>query len=253
MIFIISPAKTLDYEPIERDLTSEPRLMEHTERLVTNLKKKNTKKLMDLMSVSESIASLNVSRYQHFSTPFTDENSKQALLAFKGDVYLGLEAENLDQAELAYAQAHLRILSGLYGLLRPMDRMYPYRLEMGTKLKTRRGKNLYEFWGDRITKLLNDDLASAGTDLLVNLASNEYFKAINKKKLNARILDIHFKEEKEDGYKMISFFAKKARGMMCNFAIKHQLSDPEHLKGFDYEGYAFNADLSTADSWTFTR
>ena len=254
MILIISPAKTLDYNKIELEDHSLPRLMHDSRQLVGVLRKKSAKKLSQLMSINDNIALENEARYRRFDTEnFTEENSKQALFAFRGHVYLGLKAEDFDAADITYAQEHLRILSGLYGLLKPLDRMQPYRLEMGTKLKTRRGENLYKFWGDRITKLLNEDLAAQGDEVLINLASQEYFKSIRSEKFKGRVINIQFKELRGDQYKMVSVYAKTARGLMCRYAIKNKLTDPEELKGFDYEGYYFNEDLSSENDWVFTR
>jgi len=254
MILIISPAKTLDYNEIELKEHSLPRLMHDSRQLVGVLRKKSAKKLSQLMNINPNIALENEARYRRFDTDnFTEENSKQALYAFRGHVYLGLKAEDFNTEEVEYAQKHLRILSGLYGLLKPLDRMQPYRLEMGTKLKTHRGDTLYTFWGDRITKLLNADLAEQGDDVLINLASQEYFKSIRPDKFKGRVINIQFKELRGDQFKIVSVYAKTARGLMCRYAIKNQLTTPEELKGFDYEGYHFHEDLSTESNWVFTR
>lgn len=254
MLFIISPAKTLDYTEIDLPEHSTPRLMHDSKQLLKILQRKSAKKLATLMGISPSLASLNEARYRSFDPDnFTEENSKQALYAFRGQVYLGLKAEDFDADDLDYAQKHLRILSGLYGLLKPLDRMQPYRLEMGTSLKNRRGKNLYEFWGARITNLLNMDLAAQGDDVLINLASQEYFKAVKQDKLEGRVVNLHFKELRGDQYKSLMAYAKTARGMMCHYAIKNKLSDPEELKGFDYENYRFHESLSSETDWVFTR
>lgn len=254
MILVISPAKTLDYSEIELEKDSLPRLMEDSGQLVSILREKSAKDLSKLMSINDNIALENEARYRRFDPEnFTEDNSKQALWAFRGHVYLGLQAEDFNAEEIDYAQKHLRILSGLYGVLKPLDRMQPYRLEMGTKLKNPRGKNLYEFWDDKITNLLNMDLAAQGDDVLINLASNEYFKSIKPDQFQGRVINIHFKELRDDQYKIISVYAKKARGLMCRYAIKNKLSDPEALKGFDYEDYRFHEDLSTETDWVFTR
>lgn len=253
MIFLLSPAKSLDMSPVHTDVVTMPRMQPHTDELVGLLRQKTTGDLKQLMSISDALAELNVQRYRGFAPSYTEENAKQAILAFTGDVYQGIDAADFTAAELAYAQAHIRILSGLYGVLRPLDRIQPYRLEMGTRLVTERGKNLYDFWGNAITDLLNEDVAEQSTPVFVNLASNEYFKSVKRKALNGKLIDIDFKEERDGKYKVISFFAKKARGLMCRFAAKHNLEDPEHLKGFDLEGYAFNADLSSESKWVFTR
>ena len=205
------------------------------------------------MGVSESIANLNHERFMNWHPEFTPQNAKQALLAFKGDVYTGLAAETLDAKGLKFAQKHLRILSGLYGLLRPLDLMQPYRLEMGLRFNNRVGKNLYEFWGNDISDAVQADLKKSGSPLLINLASNEYFKSVNAKTLDAEIITPVFKDLKQGKYKMISFFAKKARGLMARFIIDRQLNDPEGLKEFDAEGYYFSKTLSTASELVFLR
>lgn len=253
MITLLSPAKTLDYSKDGKYENTKPRLLDNSFKLVDVLKKKSSGKLQKLMSVSKNIADLNVERFQEFSEEFTPDNSKPAVLAFKGDVYLGLEAETFTKEEMEFAQDHLRILSGLYGLLRPLDLMQPYRLEMGTSLRTSRGKNLYEFWKNRITDLLNEDLVTHENKTVVNLASNEYFKAINKKKLDGQLLNINFKEERDGDLKFISFNAKKARGFMSKFIVNHHIDNPADLKGFDTEGYYFSKDHSSENDWLFIR
>ncbi len=253
MLFIISPAKTLDFSKSTVGNHSIPQLLGQSGILIDELKTKDAAAIKSLMKVSDKIAELNVARYKAFTTPFTLENSKQALLAFKGDVYLGLDAVSFDEKDLGYAQEHLRILSGLYGILKPLDLMQPYRLEMGTRLQNERGKNLYEFWGERITELLNQELKQQKKQIIVNLASKEYFKAVKQKALQAEVYNIAFKENKGDQYKIVAFFAKKARGMMCHYAVKNQITQVEDLKGFDYDGYFFNADLSSEKDWVFTR
>jgi cytoplasmic iron level regulating protein YaaA (DUF328/UPF0246 family) len=217
------------------------------------MKKKSSKKLMNLMQISQNIAELNVERFNNWELPFNPENAKQALLAFKGDVYSGLSASTLSEDELNYAQTHLRIISGLYGLLRPLDLMQPYRLEMGLKLKSKKGKTLYQFWGDKITDGLNYQLAEQHDPVLINLASNEYFKSVKMKNLDARLITPEFKDWKNGKYKMIQFFAKKARGLMARYAIDHKLQQPEDLQNFDYDGYTFNSELSQEDNWVFSR
>lgn len=255
MLIVISPAKTLDFSADTRftESYSEPEFLAQSALLVKKLAKMKAEKIGELMHISDKLAELNYERYQQFSPPFTPENAKQALLAFKGDVYLGFELDAYDEADFAFAQDHLRILSGLYGALKPLDLIQPYRLEMGTKLKNTRGKNLYEFWGNRITSHINDAMQAAGTDTLVNLASNEYFKSIKQDKLKGRIITPIFKEEKEGQLKMIALFAKKARGLMSNFAIRHRLTDVEDLKHFRDEGYTFRPEESTEDQWLFAR
>ena len=220
--------------------------------LIPGLRRKSIKALIDLMSISPDLAELNRDRFRDWEWPHS-EDDRQALWMFKGDVYLGLEAETLKAAGVKYAQEHLRILSGLYGLLRPLDRIMPYRLEMGTRLKTRRGTDLYQFWKDRIRNLIEEDLTADGSNVLVNLASNEYFKAVQPKQLKAEVITPVFKDWKRDQFRVLSFFAKKARGMMARYAIDHRVDDPEQLKEFHREGYAFNEEFSSETEWVFTR
>jgi len=254
VLIVISPAKTLDYEtPPTTKKSSEPVLLEESQILINNLKKMAPQDISKLMGISDKLGTLNYDRYQQWQKPFTPANAKQALLAFKGDVYTGLDAESLSQDELAFAQKHLRILSGLYGVLKPLDLMQAYRLEMGTKLNNQRGKNLYDFWGARITELLNKQLKSLKSDVLVNLASNEYFKAVKQDQLKAKIITPIFKDKKNGQYKIISFYAKKARGLMSAYAIKKGISDVAKLKRFNGEGYTYNKELTNGDEWVFTR
>ena len=254
MLTVLSPAKTLDYEsPTITDQTSKPQFMDQSALLVDDARTLAPDDIRSLMGVSEAIAALNHERFMNWAPESTTANAKQAILAFKGDVYTGLEAETMSADDLEFAQAHLRILSGLYGLLRPLDLMQPYRLEMGLKFSNQRGKNLYEFWGERITDAINADLTSAGTETLVNLASNEYFKAVKTKSLNADIVTPQFKDLKNGQYKMISFFAKKARGVMARYIIDNQLTDPEQLKSFTGSGYYFSAEQSSGNNLVFLR
>ena len=254
MLIVISPAKTLDFETQPKLPTfTIPEFLDDSAELIDTLRELEPYKLSELMGISPKLADLNANRYHAWSLPFSSGNAKQSVLAFKGDVYSGLDADSLDQDELLYAQEHLRILSGLYGVLKPLDLMPPYRLEMGTKLKTRRGKDLYGFWNDRINTALNAELGRQDDPVLVNLASNEYFKSVKAEKLAARIITPAFKEERGGQYKMISFFAKKARGLMSRYIIRNRLTDPDDLKGFDLEGYRYNSGLSGADSPVFTR
>ena len=254
MLMLLSPAKTLDYKtPATTDSFSIPDYLEKSSELVKVMKQKSFMDLMELMQVSQKIAELNVERFNQWKLPFSTENAKQAVLAFKGDVYTGLDASALSENRLAYTQSHLRILSGLYGLLRPLDLMQPYRLEMGLKLTTKKGENLYQFWGEKITDALNVLLAKQDEPVLINLASNEYFKSVQKKHLDGRLITPEFKDWKNGKYKMISFFAKKARGLMVRYAIDHNIQKAEVLQNFDYDGYHFNLELSQADKWVFSR
>ena len=253
MILLISPAKTLDLSPIKLKKHSQPIFLEASKYLANILKKASVKDLTKLMAVSEKIAALNVHRYQSFTTPFTLANAKQAGFAFKGDVYRGLDIESFDARDLNFAQKHLRILSGLYGILKPLDLIQAYRLEMGTRLKIDNNKNLYEFWGDKITDLINQDLENQKSKAVINLASQEYFRAVITSKLNGKLYHIHFKENRNGQYKIISFSAKKARGMMCHYIVKNRIKSPAHLMGFDYDGYLFNEELSDKQSFVFTR
>ncbi|MDC0888976.1 peroxide stress protein YaaA, partial [Candidatus Thioglobus sp.] len=233
MLAVISPSKTQDFSPPDiQDYTSTRQLNE-SKILVKILKQKTQVELSKLMSISEKLSELNYTRFQNFSTPFDFNNAKQALLAFKGDVYNGIDAPNLSKKDLEFAQDNLRMLSGLYGVIRPLDLIAPYRLEMGTKLENSKGKNLYEFWGDKISKLLNED----ETEVIINLASNEYFKGIDKKALKAQVINIVFKELKNDTYKIIGIYAKRARGLMVQFMIKNRIKNPQDLKTFKEEDY----------------
>ena len=262
MLTVISPAKTLDYEtPSHTEQHSLPRFLEHSNELIGVLDQLSVQGVADLMKLSDKLASLNVARYNSWPANLTTENAKQAILAFKGDVYSGLDASSLSSNQLSYAQQHLRILSGLYGVLRPLDLMYPYRLEMGTKLDNPRGTNLYQFWDNRLTASLNDELNEElnnernkeNKPTVVNLASNEYFKAIKPKMLNARLITPVFKDWKSGQYKIISFYAKKARGLMARYIIDNKINEPEALKAFDYEGYRYAESMSEGNTWVFIR
>ena len=254
MLMVISPAKTLDYEtPPTTPLFTQPQHLEHAQELIAQLREMSPQQIGELMHLSDKLAALNVARYGSWERPFNPSNAKQALLAFKGDVYTGLAAEDFSEADFDFAQRHLRMLSGLYGVLRPLDLMQPYRLEMGTKLANARGKNLYEFWGDDISGWLNQALAEQGDEVLLNLASNEYFGAVKRKALNARVIDTEFKDLKNGQYKIISFYAKKARGLMARYVIKERLRDPAGLKDFSYQGYRYSAEQSKPDSLVFLR
>lgn len=254
MLIVISPAKTLDYEtPPKTKVFTTPDYLEHSQRLINRLRNFSSLDISDLMKVSAKIADLNFDRYESWKLPFTQKNAKQAILAFKGDVYTGLDASTFKTNDFKFAQNHLRVLSGLYGLLRPLDLMQPYRLEMGSKLKTDQGKNLYEFWGGDITQGLNEQLKKIKSDILINLASNEYFKSVRPKELNAEIITPAFKEFKNGDYKMIGIYAKKARGLLSRYIILNKLNDPEDIKSFSEDGYRFNKKLSKDNNWVFTR
>lgn len=254
MLIVISPAKTLDFEtpPTIGDF-SIPDFLDQSETLVGELRGMTPPQLSELMGISAKLGDLNFGRFLEWSQPFTTDNAKQAVLAFKGDVYSGLQAESLSKKELNWAQKHLRILSGLYGLLRPLDLMQPYRLEMGTRFVNSRGKNLYEFWGSTITDALNEVLARDKHPVLINLASNEYYKSVQPERLGAEIITPVFKDWKGGKYKIISFYAKRARGLMTGFIIRNRITDPEQIKTFDDEGYSYNPAMSSAGEWVFVR
>lgn len=254
MLIVISPAKSLDYKtpPVTGTFTM-PELLDYSEKLIGRLKKLSPKQLSKLMGVSADLGELNFQRFQQWQQPFTSENAKQAILAFSGDVYQGLDAISLSEENLTTAQTKLRILSGLYGVLKPLDLMQPYRLEMGTKLKYYKSKDLYAFWNPIITKKINEAIAESGSKMLVNLASNEYFKSIDKKKLKAEIVTPDFKDYKNGSYKMISFFAKRARGLMTRFIIENDILNPDDLLAFESEGYTYNSHLSKPGNPVFTR
>ena len=254
MLMVISPAKTLDYEtpPPTRRFT-QPEYLDHSQLLIDQLREMSPQQISELMHLSDKLAALNVARYGSWNPAFNPDNAKQALLAFKGDVYTGLDASDFSEDDFEFAQRHLRMLSGLYGVLRPLDLMQPYRLEMGTKLANPRGKDLYAFWGERISDWLNAALFAQGDDILLNLASNEYFGAVKRQALKARVIEVDFKDMKNGQYKIISFYAKKARGLMSRYVIKERITDPKKLKDFDYDGYRFSPDDSSADHLVFLR
>jgi len=253
MLMIISPAKTLDYEsPLATETHTQPDFLDDACELIDQLKELEPHQVSNLMSISDKLGQLNAERFQTWHTPFTPDNARQAVLAFKGDVYTGLDAESFSNEDFSFAQKHLRILSGLYGLLKPLDLMQPYRLEMGTRFENTRGKDLYAFWGSKITDALNQLLAS-DDKVLVNLASNEYFKSVQKKHLDARLVTPQFKDWKNGQYKMISFYAKKARGLMCRYAIQNRITQADDLKGFNLDGYYFSEDQSDNNNWVFLR
>lgn len=253
MLLLISPAKTLDFSAIGLKKHTKPALLKESKVLVDILKEKSVADLKQLMSVSDKIAELNVERFNQFKTPFSTKNAKQALYAFRGDVYTGLDADSFSEKDVDFAQDHLRILSGLYGVLKPLDLMQAYRLEMGTKLSNGFGKNLYEFWDEKITKLINKDLKNTGNKIVVNLASKEYFHSIKEAQLNAELYTVNFKENRNGVYKIIAFSAKRARGMMCHYVIKNKITKPEKMKGFDMDNYSFNEELSSEKEFIFTR
>lgn len=254
MLILISPAKTLDYQsPLATERFTQPALLEHSQQLIKTARTLSAPQIKKLMGISDKLADLNATRFHDWQPDFTPENARQALLAFKGDVYTGLQAETFSDADFDFAQKHLRMLSGLYGVLRPLDLMQPYRLEMGIRFENERGKDLYQFWGDIITDTLNEALAQQGDEIVVNLASDEYFRAVRPKKLNARIIKPVFLDEKNGTFKVISFYAKKARGLMSRYIIEQRLTKPEQLTGFNREGYFFDEAASTPDELVFKR
>lgn len=253
MLMVISPAKTLDYEsPLATERFTQPDFLDDACELIDQLKELEPHQISNLMSISDKLGQLNADRFRNWHTPFVPDNARQAILAFKGDVYTGLNAGTFSEDDFDFAQNHLRMLSGLYGLLRPLDLMQPYRLEMGTKFQNSRGKDLYAFWGSIITDEINRLLA-ADDGVLVNLASNEYFKSVKKKDLDGRLVTPQFKDFKNGQYKMISFYAKKARGLMCRYAIENRITQADDLKGFNLEGYYFSEEQSDTNNWVFLR
>ncbi|QIZ75493.1 peroxide stress protein YaaA [Ferrimonas lipolytica] len=254
MLAVISPAKNLDFDtPAHVASFSQPQLLADAEELMTTCKQLTPTDLASLMKLSDKLAGLNAARFADWHTPFTPTNAKPAVLAFNGDVYTGLDAASLTEEQLQYGQQHLRILSGLYGLLRPLDLIQAYRLEMGKKVANTRGKDLYQFWGNQITEALSEAILEQGDAVLINLASNEYFKSVKPKLLEAKVITPVFKDCKNGQYKIISFYAKKARGLMTRFMIEKQPQTPKELEAFDYAGYYFSAEQSTAESMVFLR
>lgn len=252
MIVVLSPAKKLDFEstpPVQN--FNQPHHLKKSQELINELKKCDAKTISSLMKLSKELTNLNIQRYQDFKIPFSPKNAKQAVFAFKGDTYVGLDAETLNEKTIHYAEDHLRILSGLYGLVRPLDLIQPYRLEMGTNFPCGKSKNLYEFWKETITQQLNELLEKE--KVLINCASNEYFKAVDTKKLNATIITPAFKGNKDGEFKMISFYAKKARGMMARYVLENRIEDPKDLLGFNLDGYKYNKKLSSELEPVFTR
>lgn len=254
MIIVLSPAKSLDYEsPLATDRHSRPDHLDRAAELISILREKSPGEIASLMSISDPLAALNVARFADWTPAFDPPRARQAVFAFDGDVYEGLDAATLEPAAIEWLQAHVRILSGLYGVLRPLDLMLPYRLEMGTRLPNARGKDLYAFWGDLPAQALNSALENDKRPVLVNLASDEYFKSVRRKVLQAEVIQPVFQDWKGGGYKVISFFAKRARGLMARHAAQNRISEPEALREFTGEGYALDQDASTAVEWVFRR
>ena len=253
MIILISPAKTLDTSVPARDNSSLPEFLTKSKRLASNLRKKKPAALADLMSISAKLAQLNYERYQSWHTPYNISDANNAIFAFRGEVYNGLDIDSFTEEELEYTNNHLRILSGLYGVLKPMDAILPYRLEMGTKLNIGKYKNLYEFWGDNITKFIRSEMKNSEESTIINLASNEYFKAIDTKKLKFDVITPVFLDEKNGDFKVISFFAKKARGLMSSFILKNRIEKPEEIKHFSSEGYKYCLEMSNDNKFVFCR
>ncbi|ETD71142.1 hypothetical protein V757_06790 [Pelistega indica] len=254
MLFLLSPAKKLDYDtPLSVEKHTQPLFVKQAQELITVLRKKSVQDIAELMSLSQALSELNVTRYAEWKPTFSLENSRQAILAFNGDVYEGLNATTLTAKQLEWAQDHMAILSGLYGVLRPLDLMQAYRLEMGTRLETPKGKNLYEFWGNQIANYLNERLSAEKEPIIINLASEEYFKSVDLKALKARVVQCVFQEYKNGTYKVVSFNAKRARGLMTRYAIEHQAKKPSDLLAFDVEDYAYDKSVSSEDKLVFRR
>ncbi len=252
MLIVLSPAKRLDLEtPPHITGHTQPRFLSQARPLAALLKKMDTRELASLMSISDPLAALNAARYSQWKPPFTPRNARQAVLAFAGDVYEGLDAATLDESDLDWAQDHVRILSGLYGVLRPLDLIQPYRLEMGTRLRNPKGADLYAYWGAQLSAALDRELASHRTPVLVNLASAEYFKSLAR--LRSRVVQPVFQQRRPDGWKVVAFDAKRARGMMTRYAIERRIDEPVQLQGFDVDGYRFESKASTESSWVFRR
>jgi len=254
MLIVISPAKTLDFEtaPITK-VHTQPEFLKESRQLVKQLKEMTPAEVSSLMKISDKLGAQNFVRFNEWKTPFNLDNAKQALLAFKGDVYTGIDAETFSSQDFKFAQKHLRILSGLYGVLRPLDLIQAYRLEMGTSLENKQGMGLYEFWVSKLTDQINQDLKASKSRHLINLASNEYFKSLQADDINAEIIVPVFKDYKNGQYKIISFFAKKARGLMSAHIIRNRIKDPEELKSFNVDGYKFSKSESSETNWVFQR
>jgi cytoplasmic iron level regulating protein YaaA (DUF328/UPF0246 family) len=254
MLIVLSPAKSLDYAtPAHTEISSKPDFIQRSAELIDILRQFAPSQIGSLMGISDQLSALNANRYADWSPKFTLKNSKQAMLAFNGDVYAGLDAGSLNAKQLAYAQSHIRILSGLYGILRPLDLMQPYRLEMGTRLSNPAGKDLYAFWGNTVTETLNQRIAEQQSEALVNLASEEYFKVVKPALLKARVITPVFQDWKNGQYKIISFYVKRARGLMARYAATNGIKRTEELKSFDVDGYEFDAAASNEKTWMFRR
>lgn len=254
MLMVISPAKTLDFaSPLATERFTQPGLLAESQKLINVARTLSPADIASLMHISDKLAVLNAERFNDWQPDFTPDNARQAILAFKGDVYTGLQAETFSEDDFTFAQQHLRMLSGLYGLLRPLDLMQAYRLEMGIKLANPAGKDLYSFWGDKLTTALNEALAQQGDNLLINLASDEYFRSVKPKQLKGDIIKPVFLDEKNGKFKVISFYAKKARGLMCRYIIQHRLTKVEQLKKFDVDGYVFDAEAGADNELVFKR
>lgn len=254
MLLVVSPAKKLDFEsPVATSQFSQPNLLKHSQLLIDDCIKLSPSDIASLMKLSDKLAGLNAARFGEWSTPFTTENARQAILSFNGDVYAGLDAQTFNDDDFEFAQQHFKILSGLYGLLKPLDLIQAYRLEMGCKLRNSRGDNLYQFWGDIITNELNQSLQENNDDVLINLASTEYFKSVKTTLLNATVVTPIFKDWKNGQYKIISFFAKKARGLMARYIIQNKLTKADDIKQFDLAGYQYEPTMSKGSDWVFTR
>jgi hypothetical protein len=254
MLLVVSPAKKLDFEsPVATPKFSQPSLLKQSQLLIDDCIKLSPSDIASLMKLSDKLAGLNAARFGEWSTPFTVENARQAILSFNGDVYAGLDAQTFNDDDFDFAQQHFKILSGLYGLLKPLDLIQAYRLEMGCKLRNSRGENLYQFWGDIITNELNQSLQDNNDDVLINLASTEYFKSVKTTLLNATVVTPIFKDWKNGQYKIISFFAKKARGLMARYIIQNKLTMADDIKQFDLGGYQYEPTMSKGNDWVFTR
>lgn len=254
MILVLSPAKTLDYDSdLPYEATTQPDFLQESQELIDVLKDHDVDDIQSLMKISEKLAVLNVDRYQTFETPFTVANARAAIFAFKGDVYRDLSFREYEPDDFEFMQEHVRILSGLYGILRPLDLMQPYRLEMGTRLQTPKGKNLYEFWSSKISESLNDAMEEQDDDILLNLASEEYFKSVDRGTLKGRIVNVVFLDSKKGKYKIVSFYAKRARGMMTDYIVRNHIDDPESLKAFDTAGYYYSEERSSPQEMVFLR